>query len=295
MYLSSDPVKLPFEDGSFDAVLSLGVLEHVAHPDQSLDELKRILEPRGTLYVFKLPNRYSYLEKLAKLIGLYYHGAEPADVVDTKRSALALLRSHGFEVREFRRANMLPRTLEGRVATRAAGSDLDSEPWSRSGSRAQFPCYKSRARRDRSMRIALVYDCLFPYTVGGAERRYRNLAERLAAGGYDVTYLTMRQWEPGSEPDIPGVEVVAVGPRMPLYFDGRRRLSPPIVFGLGSSPICCAGAPATTSSIQRRSLTSPFLLPSPCADCAASDSSSTGSRSGHAATGSNISVLSADV
>ena len=33
------------------------------------------------------------------------------------------------------------------------------------------------------MRIALVYDCLFPYTVGGAERWYRNLAERLAAGG----------------------------------------------------------------------------------------------------------------
>ena len=29
------------------------------------------------------------------------------------------------------------------------------------------------------MRIAIVYDCLFPNTVGGAERWYRNLAERL--------------------------------------------------------------------------------------------------------------------
>ena len=83
------------------------------------------------------------------------------------------------------------------------------------------------------MRIALVYDCLFPYTVGGAERWYRNLAERLAAAGHDVTYLTLRQWERGSEPDIPSVEVVAVGPRMPLYSGGRRRLVPPIVFGLG--------------------------------------------------------------
>ena len=34
-----------------------------------------------------------------------------------------------------------------------------------------------------AMRICLVYDCLFPYTVGGAERWYRNLAERLAADG----------------------------------------------------------------------------------------------------------------
>ena len=33
------------------------------------------------------------------------------------------------------------------------------------------------------MRICLVYDCLFPYTVGGAERWYRNLAARLAADG----------------------------------------------------------------------------------------------------------------
>ena len=83
------------------------------------------------------------------------------------------------------------------------------------------------------MRIALVYDCLFPYTVGGAERWYRNLAERLDAAGHDVTYLTLRQWEQGGEPDIAGVEVVAVGPRMPLYSNGRRRFTPPLVFGLG--------------------------------------------------------------
>ncbi|HXW59667.1 MAG TPA: hypothetical protein VEJ23_09355 [Solirubrobacteraceae bacterium] len=30
------------------------------------------------------------------------------------------------------------------------------------------------------MRARVVYDCLFPYTVGGAERWYRNLAERLS-------------------------------------------------------------------------------------------------------------------
>lgn len=83
------------------------------------------------------------------------------------------------------------------------------------------------------MRVALVYDCLFPYTVGGAERWYRNLAERLAEAGHDVTYLTLRQWQRGYEPDISGVNVVAVGPRMSLYSDGRRRVLPPLVFGLG--------------------------------------------------------------
>jgi glycosyltransferase involved in cell wall biosynthesis len=87
----------------------------------------------------------------------------------------------------------------------------------------------------RAMRICLVYDCLYPYTVGGAERWYRNLAERLAADGHQVSYLTLRQWERGEALDLdPRVRVVAVGPRMALYTDsGRRRILPPLVFGAG--------------------------------------------------------------
>ncbi|HEY5344384.1 MAG TPA: glycosyltransferase [Solirubrobacteraceae bacterium] len=85
------------------------------------------------------------------------------------------------------------------------------------------------------MRICLVYDCLFPHTVGGAERWYRNLAERLAAAGHEVTYLTLRQWDRGEAPLLDGpVRVIAVGPRMALYTEsGRRRILPPLVFGLG--------------------------------------------------------------
>jgi glycosyltransferase involved in cell wall biosynthesis len=84
------------------------------------------------------------------------------------------------------------------------------------------------------MRICLVYDCLFPYTVGGAERWYRNLGERLAADGHDVTYLTLRQWEHGERAEVPGVRVVTAGPRMGLYAEsGRRRIAPPLVFGAG--------------------------------------------------------------
>jgi glycosyltransferase involved in cell wall biosynthesis len=83
------------------------------------------------------------------------------------------------------------------------------------------------------MHVCLVYDCLYPHTIGGAERWYRNLGERLAARGHEVTYLTLRQWERGHEPRVAGVRVVAVGPRMRLYSGGRRRLLPPLVFGAG--------------------------------------------------------------
>jgi len=84
------------------------------------------------------------------------------------------------------------------------------------------------------VRICIVYDCLYPWTVGGGERWYRNLAAELTAAGHDVTYLTRLQWDDDDPPDIPGVEVVAVSRREPLYGeDGNRRVGPPLRFGFG--------------------------------------------------------------
>ena len=103
------------------------------------------------------------------------------------------------------------------------------------------------------MRVCLVYDCLFPHTVGGAERWYRNLAQRLAAEGHEVTYLTLRQWDRGTDPGVPGVDVRVVGPRMRLYAGARTPAHhAAAVFGPGCSCTCCGMADDTTSSIRRR-------------------------------------------
>jgi len=81
------------------------------------------------------------------------------------------------------------------------------------------------------VRIAIVYDCLFPHTVGGAERWCRALADRLRAR-HEVTYVTRRQW--GAEGPGTDFETVAVAPGGELYTSsGRRRVWPPIRFGLG--------------------------------------------------------------
>ncbi len=81
------------------------------------------------------------------------------------------------------------------------------------------------------MKIAIVYDCLFPNTLGGAERWYRNLAGRLDHT-HSVTFITRRQW--GEEgPETP-FETIAVSPGGGLYTSsGRRRIWPPIRFGAG--------------------------------------------------------------
>jgi len=83
------------------------------------------------------------------------------------------------------------------------------------------------------VRVCIVYDCLYPFTIGGAERWYRNLAEHLGSNGHEVTFLTRRQWARGEDPGIARVRVIAVSPRMELYARGRRRILPPLLFGLG--------------------------------------------------------------
>ena len=83
------------------------------------------------------------------------------------------------------------------------------------------------------MRICLVFDCLYPYTVGGGERWYRALAEGLSASGREVTYVTRLQWDPDSEADVSGVDVIAVTPAMGLYVHGRRSVSVQLRFAFG--------------------------------------------------------------
>jgi glycosyltransferase involved in cell wall biosynthesis len=88
------------------------------------------------------------------------------------------------------------------------------------------------ASGDSRPRVCLVYDHLFPQTVGGAERWMRDLALRIAATGHDVTYVTMRHWEDTERPELAGVRVLGLTPAGRVYRRERRTLMPPLRFGL---------------------------------------------------------------
>jgi glycosyltransferase involved in cell wall biosynthesis len=85
---------------------------------------------------------------------------------------------------------------------------------------------------NRRIRSAIAYDCLYPYTVGGAERWYRTLAEIMSSQGIEVTYLTRQQWDQAEAPEGLQVQVVS-GPSSLYDHRGSRRLWPTIKFGLG--------------------------------------------------------------
>ncbi len=55
-FLTCDGNRLPFRDGSFDAVLMFATLHHIALPDRFLAGLRRVLKPDGFVGVFCEPN-----------------------------------------------------------------------------------------------------------------------------------------------------------------------------------------------------------------------------------------------
>jgi SAM-dependent methyltransferase len=63
---------LPFEDGTFDMVLSKYLLEHLPEPGQAFREFRRVLKPGGH-FVFQTPNRLHYVPLVARLTPHRFH------------------------------------------------------------------------------------------------------------------------------------------------------------------------------------------------------------------------------
>jgi ubiquinone/menaquinone biosynthesis C-methylase UbiE len=58
-FVQDDINKMPFEDNSFDLVLSFGVLEHFEDIDRPIKEMVRVLRPNGIFFADIVPNKFS--------------------------------------------------------------------------------------------------------------------------------------------------------------------------------------------------------------------------------------------
>ncbi len=113
-YVVSPGPRQPFPDGSFDAVLNCGVLEHVDDEAQALAELRRVVRPGGRLFTYHLPNRHAYTEWLGRRLGRFHH-----ERTYTRAEAIALFERAGFRVAGCRPFHVLPRNVWGRYSARA--------------------------------------------------------------------------------------------------------------------------------------------------------------------------------
>jgi len=111
----ADPVRLPFSDAEFDAVLSCGVLEHVdeysapGNERLSLQEIHRVLKPDGFFPIYQLPQQCAWQEAIARVLKNGYTHPRRFSEGEIRR----LLSATGFRVVRLRRFNMLPKNMTG--------------------------------------------------------------------------------------------------------------------------------------------------------------------------------------
>ena len=105
----TEPIALPYPDAAFDAALSCGVLEHVPYPAASLAEIARVLRPGGYLFIYNLPQRWSWPELTREALRMGDTHRRRFSMQDVRD----LLKATGFHIETARRSNMLPKHLSG--------------------------------------------------------------------------------------------------------------------------------------------------------------------------------------
>ena len=105
----TDPVKLPYPDNSFDAITSIGVLEHVRESGgnemQSLKEINRVLKKGGVFFCYHFPNKFSWIDAIAKIIPYkLWHRYK-----FTKKNIETLNEAAGLTIQEIKKYAFFPR------------------------------------------------------------------------------------------------------------------------------------------------------------------------------------------
>lgn len=124
----------------------------------------------------------------------------------------------------------------------------------------------------RPLRIAFVYDAVYPEIKGGVEMRIWEISRRLAERGHEVHIFGMHLWTGEKTIFREGVTLHGICRPLPLYRKGKRRIFQAMLFGCAVffalarerfDIIDCQQFPYTsvlTGLVSRRITGSPFLI-----------------------------------
>lgn len=86
------------------------------------------------------------------------------------------------------------------------------------------------------MKLAFVYDAIYPWVKGGAEKRIYELGKRLVKEGDEVHIFGLKWWDGGDIIKNEGMVLHGVCTRMDLYINGRRSIPEAMIFSIKLFP-----------------------------------------------------------
>lgn len=92
--------KLKFRNDYFDKIIFLDVLEHIVKRDQILEEIERIIKPRGLLFL-AVPNSQTSWKKFQRSAGIGSYSDPDHKIEFSEKSIKNLISKHGFKIIEF--------------------------------------------------------------------------------------------------------------------------------------------------------------------------------------------------
>jgi glycosyltransferase involved in cell wall biosynthesis len=82
------------------------------------------------------------------------------------------------------------------------------------------------------MRIAIVYDAIYPWVKGGGEKRIYELGKRLVSRGHEVHLFGIKWWNGSDIIEKDGMVLHGVCKKMALYVNDRRSIYEAIIFSI---------------------------------------------------------------
>ncbi len=104
--LCADASDLPFEEGMFDLIYSINLLEHVKKPDKVIKEATRVLKPNGTLLMITPNGNLGWILEIAEILKLKLPEGPHRFL---KRDELKrTIRKNGLKIKKFKEFVTLP-------------------------------------------------------------------------------------------------------------------------------------------------------------------------------------------
>ncbi len=88
---------LPFKAGQFDVVIAIDVIEHISNYQKAVEDVFRILKPKGK-FLMAVPNVETSWKRLQKKYGFFYYSDPDHKIEFTKEQLKKLLTSCNFMI-----------------------------------------------------------------------------------------------------------------------------------------------------------------------------------------------------